>query len=115
VVLGKRLLGTCAYSKGKPSNQLENTRIGVRGEILDIAHILMLFWFEPVLYLDTIFKFLETTDKPEYFVGFTDNIGDPLIFKISKNDFSTVLHRSVVQSATDSNHQNKQAAFNPDL
>jgi hypothetical protein len=42
----------------------------------------MSYWFEPVEYLDTVLKFPETTKKPGYFVGFTDNVGDALKFKI---------------------------------
>jgi hypothetical protein len=48
----------------------------------------MFYWFEPVLYLDPVSKFLvpEITERPGYFVGFADNIGDALTFKILKND-----------------------------
>jgi hypothetical protein len=68
-----------------------------KGEIPDIFHIVMLYWFGPVLYLDPIARFPETTEKPGFIVGFPDNVGDALIFKISKNYLSTVLHRSVVR------------------
>ena len=68
----------------------------------------MFYWFEPVLYLDPISKFLETTKRPRHFVGFADNVGNTLTFKILKDDLSTVLHRSVVRSAADANHQNKR-------
>jgi hypothetical protein len=47
--------------------------------------VLMLYWFEPVLSLDSVTKFPETTEKPVYFVGFVDNAGDALTFKILKN------------------------------
>jgi hypothetical protein len=50
----------------------------------DISHILIFYWFEPVLYLDPVSKFPETTESPGYFVGFADNVGDSLIFKILK-------------------------------
>jgi hypothetical protein len=46
----------------------------------------MLYWFEPVLYLDPIAKFPETTWRPGYFAGFVDNVGDALTCKILKND-----------------------------
>jgi hypothetical protein len=59
----------------------------------DISHILMFYWFEPVLYLDPVSKFPETTERPGYFVGFADNVGDALTFKILKNDLVTVLHK----------------------
>jgi hypothetical protein len=46
----------------------------------------MFYWFEPVLCLDPVskFRFPETTERPGYFVGFTDNVGDALTFKILK-------------------------------
>jgi hypothetical protein len=77
--------------------------------------MLMFYWFEPVLYLDPVSKFPETTEKSGHFVGFTDNVGDKLKFKILKNDLSTVLHRSVVMSAADANHRNKRVSFKPDV
>jgi hypothetical protein len=86
-----------------------------RGETPDISHILMFYWFEPVLYLDPVSKFPETTVKPGHFVGFADNIGDKRTFKILKNDLCTVLNRSVVRSAADGNHRNKQVSFKPDV
>jgi hypothetical protein len=55
-----------------------------RGEAPDISHVLMFYWFEPVLYLDSVFKFPETTEKPGYFVDFADKIEDVLTFKILK-------------------------------
>jgi hypothetical protein len=60
--------------------------------IPDISHILIFYWFEPVLYLDPVSKFPETIERPGYFVGFADNVGDALTFKILKNDLVTVLH-----------------------
>jgi hypothetical protein len=53
----------------------------------DISHILMFYWFEPVLYMDTVSKFQypETRERPVYFVGFADNVGYALTFKILKN------------------------------
>jgi hypothetical protein len=76
----------------------------------------MFYWFESVLYLDPVARFPETTekDKPGFFVGFADNVGDALTFKILKNDLSTVSHRSVVRSAADPIHRNKRVTFKPD-
>jgi hypothetical protein len=48
--------------------------------------------------LDLVSKFPETIERPGYFVGFADNLGDALTFKVLKNDLVTVLHRSVVRS-----------------
>jgi hypothetical protein len=99
------------------STQLENTRTGIKGGKPDISHILMFYWFEPVLYLDLVSKFqsLETTERPGYFVGFADNVGDALTFKILKNDLVTVLHRSVVRSAADASHWNRRVSFKSDV
>ena len=55
-----------------------------RGGTPDISHILMFYWFEPVLYLDPVSKFPETTERPGCFVGFADNVGDALTFKTLK-------------------------------
>jgi hypothetical protein len=56
----------------------------------------MFYWFEPAFYLDPDAMFSETTERPGYFVGFADNVGHALTFKILKNDLGTVLHRCVV-------------------
>lgn len=42
----------------------------------------MFYYFEPVLYLDPVAKFPESTKKPGFFVVFADNVGDALTFKI---------------------------------
>jgi hypothetical protein len=77
----------------------------------------MFYWFEPVLYLDPVstFKFPETTERPGYFASFADNVGDALTFKILKTDLVTVLHRHVVRSAVDANHQHKRVSFKSDV
>jgi hypothetical protein len=87
---------------------------GPRGTT-NISHILMFYWFEPVLYLDPVASFPETTEKdnPGFFVGLVDNLGDALTFKILKNDLSTVLHKSVVRSAADPMQRNKRVTFKP--
>ena len=86
-----------------------------RGGTPDISHILMFYWFEPVLYLDPVSKFPETTERPGCFVGFADNVGDALTFKTLKKDMITVLHRSVVRSAADANQRNKQVLLKSDV
>jgi hypothetical protein len=45
------------------------------GGTVDIFHMLMIYCLEPVMYLDPISTFPETIEKPEYFVGFADNVG----------------------------------------
>jgi hypothetical protein len=77
----------------------------------------MFYWFEAVLYLDPVskFQFSDTTERPGYSVGFADNLGDALTFKILKNDLIVVLHRSVVRSAADANHRNRRVSFKSDV
>jgi hypothetical protein len=77
----------------------------------------MFYWFEPIKYLDPVSKFQssETTERPGYFVGFADNVGDALTFKILKNDLVTFLHRSVVRSAADASHRNRKVSFKSEV
>jgi hypothetical protein len=98
-------------STGKYQNKYQ----GGGGGTPDISHTLIFYWFKPVLYLDTVSKFPETTERPGEFVGFEDNVGNALTFKILKNDLVTVLHRSVVRSAADASHLNKRVSFKSDL
>ena len=42
----------------------------------------MFYSLEAVQYLDPVSKFPEATERPGYFVGFADNVGDALTFKI---------------------------------
>jgi hypothetical protein len=67
--------------------------------------------------LDPISKFQypETTERSGYVVGFADDVGYALTFKILKNDLVTILHRSVVRSAADASHQNRTVSFKSDV
>jgi hypothetical protein len=75
----------------------------------------MFYWFEPTLYLDPVSKFPETTERTGYFVGFADNVGDTLKFKILKKDLVAALHRIMVRSSADASHQNKRVSFKSDV
>jgi hypothetical protein len=77
----------------------------------------MFYWFEPVLYLDPVskFRYPEIIERTGYFVGFADNVGDAVIFKILKNDLVTVLQRSVVRSVADFSHRNRRVSFKSDV
>jgi hypothetical protein len=65
--------------------------------------------------LDLVSKFPDTTERAGYFVGFADNVGDALTFKILKRDLVTVLHRIVVRSAVDASHRNRRVSFKSDV
>jgi hypothetical protein len=86
-----------------------------RGGSSDIFHILMFYWFEPALYLYPVSKFSELTEKPGYFVGFADNIGDVLSFKMMNHDLTTIVHRSIVRSTADAGHCNRRVTFKSDV
>jgi hypothetical protein len=81
----------------------------------DVLRMLMLYCFEPVLYVDSVAKFPETTEKPGFYLVFADNVGDALTFENLKNDLSTVLHGSVVRLAADPTHRNKIVTCNSDV
>jgi hypothetical protein len=95
------------------ANQQINWKIP---EQVSRGDIPMFYWFEPVLYLDpvSIFRFPEIPERLVYFVGFADNIGDALTFKILKNDLVTVLHGSMVRSVADACYWNKLVSFKSD-
>jgi hypothetical protein len=71
----------------------------------------MFYWFEPVISFRPVLKFPETTKISGNFVGFTDDLGDELSFKIWKHFLITVLHRSVFQPEAYDNHWSKQLSL----
>jgi hypothetical protein len=115
--LPQGLLRACSQSNCQPSKQLANTTTGFKGPRGDTRYFPYCdcYWFEPVLYLDPVARFPKTTEKPELFVKFADNVGDVMTFKILKNDLSTVFHRSVVRSAADPTRRNKRVTFGFDV
>ena len=86
-----------------------------RGETPDISHLLLFYWFQPVLYLDPEATFPETKEKAGYFVGFADGSGDALTFKILTEDLKTVLVRSVVRPANSTKNRNRRVTFKSDI
>jgi hypothetical protein len=65
--------------------------------------------------LDPVANFPETTEKPGFLVGFADNVGDILKFKVLKNDLSTVPHAGAVRSAADLTCRNKEVTIKSDV
>jgi hypothetical protein len=90
-------------------------KTGFKGWTPDISHMFMFYWFEPVLYLDPVAKFPETTKKPGLCFTFSDDVRDALTFKILKGGLSSVLHRSVDRIAADPTHRNKRVTFKSDI
>jgi hypothetical protein len=91
---------------------MEKVKTGRKGGgTPEISHILIFYWFEPVLYLDPVSKcwFRETTERSEYFVGFADNVGGALTFMILKNNLK-------VFKSTKGKYQNRyQGKRTPDI
>ena len=67
------------------------------GDRPDISDILCFYWYQPVLTLEIEAKDPMTREEPGYFVGFAENTGDALTFKILLTDMRTVVVRSVVR------------------
>jgi hypothetical protein len=67
----------------------------------------MFYWYEPILYVDTVSKFPETIEKPGYSICFEDNVGDVLTFEQHKLDKIQALNISihiVIQSHEDNDN-----------
>jgi hypothetical protein len=86
-----------------------------QGGTPDISHILMFYWFEPVLYLDPIPKFPKTIKRPGYFLGFVHNVRDSLRFKILKNYLVIAFYTNVARSAANAIHCNKRVSFDSNV
>ena len=78
----------------------------------DISKFLHLQFHEKVYYLDYQEVYPDTKEKPGYWVGIADNVGDILTYKIITDHTQQVLHRSVVQPC-DPAHPNHRIQFNP--
>ena len=77
------------YVDNKLAHPLLNYRIPNQvagGDRPDISEILCFYWMQPVLSLDIEAKDPDTREEPGYFVGFEENIGDALTFKILMTD-----------------------------
>ena len=86
-----------------------------RGDTPDISHLLLFYWFQPVLYLDPDVTFPETKERPGYFVGFAEASGDALTFKVLTEDLKTVLVRSVIRPANVTKNRNRRVTFKDDI
>jgi hypothetical protein len=84
------------------------------GGMQDISAFLEYRFYEPVLYLDTDESFPSSKEKPGWWVGVANNVGDALTFKILTEDTHKVIHRSVVRPAKDDRFRNKRVRFEPE-
>ncbi len=94
-----------------PTNDWKIPNEIARGETVDISHLLTFYFYQPVLYLDPTEKFPNSKEKPGWFVGFSDNIGDTMTFRILMSDKKTVIVRSVVRPAKDKYRRNRNVNF----
>ena len=84
------------------------------GGVQDISAFLEYRFYEPMLFLDSDESFPSSKEKPGWWVGVANNVGDALTFKILTEDTHQVLHRSVVHPAKDDKCKNKRVHFEPD-
>jgi hypothetical protein len=70
-----------------------------RGETPDISAFLQFKFYEKVYYYNPDQKYSGTKEKPGYWLGVADNVGDRLCFHILTTDTHRIIERSVVRSA----------------
>ena len=99
----------------KQAYWLGNISTEVREGTPDISHIMQFRWFEPVLFYTPNTSHPKTKEEPGYFVGFGENVGDALTFKILTLDTGKIIHRSVVRSALDPKAPNKRVNWDKEL
>ena len=83
------------------------------GGLQDISAFLEYRFYEPVLYLDSDETFPSSKEKPGWWVGVANNVGDTMTFKILTEDSHKVVHRSVIRPAKDDRFKNKRVRFDP--
>ena len=86
------------------------------GSSTDISAILRFQFWEPVYYATDLA--LDSATKPPFpsttaeglgrFVGFSENVGDIMTYKILTDDTKKIIHRSYVRSAHDSSVANRR-------
>jgi hypothetical protein len=84
------------------------------GGLQDISAFLEYRFYEPVLYLDSDETFPSSKEKPGWWVGVANNVGDAMTFKILTEDSHKVIHRSVLRPAKDDRFKNKRVRFDPE-
>jgi hypothetical protein len=69
------------------------------GTTPNISGLLLFTFFEKVYYLDAESPFPESKEKPGWFVGVAENIGDAMTFWVLPEDTEQLIARSVIRSA----------------
>ena len=86
------------------------------GVTQDISALLHYDWYQPVYYREEEPHFpSKPVEKYGHFVGIAENVGHALTFKVLSEDTQKILHRSVIQSATNPATANKRAINSPDI
>jgi hypothetical protein len=83
------------------------------GGLQDISAFLEYKFYEPILYLDCDETFPSSKEKPGWWVGVANNVGDAMTFKILTDDSHHVIHRSVIRPAKNDRFKNKRVRFEP--
>jgi len=84
------------------------------GDTPDISKSHTCSFMRKCIYLDYQEVYPDTKEKPGYWLGIADNVGDILTYKIlTDHTQQVVLHRSVVQPCDLAQHPNHRIQFNP--
>ena len=78
---------------------------------VDISKFFQFKFWDKVLYLDNQDVYPLSNERPGYFVGFADNCGDALTFKIYDDQTHRIVQVSVVRHYNDNN----RVQFDPQL
>ena len=76
------------------------------GDTPDISELLMFDFYQPVHFMDPSVPFPANKERTGRFVGFAQDIGDRLCYKIYLPESDNVLSRSTVRPATDGSRLN---------
>jgi hypothetical protein len=83
------------------------------GGIQDISAFLEYKFYEEILYLDSDETFPSMKEKPGWWVGVAQNVGDAMKFKILTEDTKKIIICSIIRPAKNNHFQNKWVQFEP--
>lgn len=83
------------------------------GQRVDISAFLHFKFWQKVLFLDQSSSFPDTKERPGYWLGVAENIGDEMTFAILTADTLKIMYTSVVRPATDQSKLNVKALWPP--
>jgi hypothetical protein len=101
------------YTPASAALNWQTPMTALTGSTSDSSLLLRFAWWDPVYYKLEDHGF--TSESPELlgrFVGFSENVGNAMLYKILTDDTQKVIHRSVVQMALHDNSSNARTDNN---